>query len=60
LEVGQIASQCPNKMTMITRVDGEVETESEADDDQMLILVDVCDDDVEYLVEPSHLWLGVL
>ncbi|RVW76683.1 hypothetical protein CK203_047600 [Vitis vinifera] len=32
---GHIASQCPNKRTMIARVDGEVETESEEDDDQM-------------------------
>ena len=27
--VGHIASQCPNKRTMIARIDGEVETESE-------------------------------
>ncbi|KAJ9687533.1 hypothetical protein PVL29_016138 [Vitis rotundifolia] len=33
LGVGHIASQCPNKRTMIARVDGEVETESEEDDD---------------------------
>ncbi|KAL6327536.1 hypothetical protein AAG906_021627 [Vitis piasezkii] len=31
---GHIASQCPNKRTMIARVDGEVETESEEDDDR--------------------------
>ena len=30
LGVGHIASQCPNKKTMITRVDGEVETELDA------------------------------
>ena len=35
LGVGHIASQCPNKRTMIARVDGEVETKSEEDDDQM-------------------------
>ena len=29
LGVGHIASQCPNKRTMIARIDGEVETESE-------------------------------
>ena len=33
LRVGHIASQCPNKRTMIARIDGEVETESEGDDD---------------------------
>ena len=33
LGVGHIASQCPNKRTMIACVDGEVETESEEDDD---------------------------
>ena len=49
--VGHIASQCPNKRTMITRVDGEVETESEGDDDQMPSFEDACDNDVEYLVE---------
>uniref|UniRef100_A0A2N9H7P3 Cupin type-1 domain-containing protein n=1 Tax=Fagus sylvatica TaxID=28930 RepID=A0A2N9H7P3_FAGSY len=46
-----IASQCPNKRTMIARVDGEVETESEGDVDQMPMLEDTCDDDVEYPVE---------
>ena len=29
LAVGHIASQCPNKRTMIARIDGEVETKSE-------------------------------
>ncbi|WKA10688.1 hypothetical protein VitviT2T_028248 [Vitis vinifera] len=33
LGVGHIGSQCPNKRTMIACVDGEVETESEEDDD---------------------------
>uniref|UniRef100_A0A2N9HAA5 CCHC-type domain-containing protein n=1 Tax=Fagus sylvatica TaxID=28930 RepID=A0A2N9HAA5_FAGSY len=33
LEIGHIASQCPNKRTMIARVDEEVETESESDAD---------------------------
>jgi hypothetical protein len=53
LGVGHIASQCPNKRTMIARVDGEVETESESDADQML--EDTCDDDVEYPVEGESL-----
>uniref|UniRef100_A0A2N9I332 RNA-directed DNA polymerase n=1 Tax=Fagus sylvatica TaxID=28930 RepID=A0A2N9I332_FAGSY len=48
---GHIASQCPNKRTMIARVDGEVETESESDADQMPMLEDTSDDDVEYPVE---------
>uniref|UniRef100_A0A2N9FLT0 RNA-directed DNA polymerase n=1 Tax=Fagus sylvatica TaxID=28930 RepID=A0A2N9FLT0_FAGSY len=50
-----IASQCPNKRTMIARVDGEVETESESDADRMPILEDTCDDDVEYPVEGESL-----
>ena len=33
LGVGHIASQCPNKRTMIAHVDGEMETQSEGDDD---------------------------
>ena len=53
--VGHIASQCPNKRTMIARVDGEVETESENDADQMPMLKDTCDDDVEYPVEGKSL-----
>jgi hypothetical protein len=40
---------------MITRVDGEVETKSEGDDDQMPILEVVCDNDVEYPVEAKSL-----
>uniref|UniRef100_A0A2N9F7E8 RNA-directed DNA polymerase n=2 Tax=Fagus sylvatica TaxID=28930 RepID=A0A2N9F7E8_FAGSY len=55
LGVGHIASQCPNKRTMIARVDGEVETESESDADQMPMLEDTCDDDVEYPVEGESL-----
>ena len=51
LRVGHIALQCPNKRTMITHVDGEVETESESDADQMPMLEDTCDDDVEYSME---------
>ncbi|KAJ9677795.1 hypothetical protein PVL29_022651 [Vitis rotundifolia] len=50
LGVGHIASQCPNKRTMIARVDGEVETESE-EDDQTPSLEDACDDNMEYPVE---------
>ena len=40
---------------MITRVDGEVETESEKDDDQMPSLEDACDDNVEYPMEGESL-----
>jgi hypothetical protein len=40
---------------MIVRVGGEIETESEGDDDQMPPLEDACDDDVEYLVEGESL-----
>ncbi|RVW89224.1 hypothetical protein CK203_032601 [Vitis vinifera] len=55
LGVGHIASQCPNKRTMIARVDGEMETESEENDDQMPSLEDVCDNNVEYPVEGESL-----
>jgi hypothetical protein len=55
LEVGHIALQCPNKRIMIARVDGEVVTESDGDDDQMPILEDVCDDDVEYPMKGESL-----
>ncbi|KAJ9672490.1 hypothetical protein PVL29_025915 [Vitis rotundifolia] len=55
LGVGHIASQCPNNRTMIARVDGEVETKSEEDDDQMPSLEDACDDNVEYPVEGESL-----
>ena len=51
LGVGHIALQCPNKRTMIARVNGEVETKNEGDDDQMPSLDGVCDDDVEYPME---------
>ncbi|RVW80731.1 Transposon Ty3-I Gag-Pol polyprotein [Vitis vinifera] len=40
---------------MIARVDGEVETESEEDDDQMPSLEDACDNNVEYPVEGESL-----
>jgi hypothetical protein len=55
LGVGHIASQCPNKRTMIARVDGKVETESDGNDDQMPPPEDACDDDVEYPVEGESL-----
>jgi len=45
---------------MIARVDGEVETESEGDDDQMPPPEDAWDNDVEYSVEGESLWLGML
>ncbi|XP_059446590.1 uncharacterized protein LOC132178153, partial [Corylus avellana] len=57
---GHIASQCPNKRTMIALVDGEVETKSEGDDDQMPSLEDTFDDDVEYPVEVEKLNLPTL
>ena len=55
LGVGHITSQCPNKRIMIARVNGEVETKSEEDDDQMPSLKDACNDNVEYLVEGESL-----
>ena len=55
LGVGHIASQCPNKRTIITRVDGEVETESEENDDQMPSLENACDNNVEYPMEGESL-----
>ena len=50
LEVGHIALQCPNKRTMITNVDGEVETESEGDESEGDESEDACDDDMDYPV----------
>ncbi|GKV11343.1 hypothetical protein SLEP1_g22607 [Rubroshorea leprosula] len=47
---GHIASQCPNKHTMILREDGEIETEGESDDESMPPLEDV-NDGVEYAVD---------
>ena len=55
MRVGHIASQCLNKRTMIARVDGEVETKNEGNDDQMPLPENACDDDVEYLVEYESL-----
>ena len=40
---------------MIALIDGEVETESKRDDDQILSLKDACDDNVEYPVEGESL-----
>ena len=40
---------------MITRIDGELETKSEGDDDQIPSLKDACDDNVEYPVEGESL-----
>jgi hypothetical protein len=40
---------------MITRVDGEVETKSGGDDDQMPLLKGVCDNDVQYPAEGESL-----
>ncbi|GKV11634.1 hypothetical protein SLEP1_g22874 [Rubroshorea leprosula] len=47
---GHIASQCPNKHTMILKEDGEIETEGESDDDSMPPLEDA-DDGMEYAVD---------
>uniref|UniRef100_A0A2N9EL82 CCHC-type domain-containing protein n=1 Tax=Fagus sylvatica TaxID=28930 RepID=A0A2N9EL82_FAGSY len=55
LGVDHIASQCPNKRTMIAHVNRKVETESESDADQMPLLEDACNDDVEYPVEGESL-----
>uniref|UniRef100_A0A2N9I9G7 Reverse transcriptase domain-containing protein n=1 Tax=Fagus sylvatica TaxID=28930 RepID=A0A2N9I9G7_FAGSY len=55
LHGSHIVSQCPNKRTMIARVDREVETESESDVDQMPMLKDTCDNDVEYPMEGESL-----
>ena len=43
-------SQCPNKRAIILRDDGDVETESELDDDPMPPFEDA-NDGVEYLVD---------
>ena len=40
---------------MIAHIDGEVETKSEGDDDQIPSLEDACDDNVEYPVEGESL-----
>ena len=42
---GHITSQCPNKRVMIMKDNGEVETTSENDSDDMLPLEDVSGDD---------------
>ena len=55
LGVGYIALQCPNKRTMIARVDGEVETKNEGDDDQMPSPKGAYDDNVEYPMEGESL-----
>ena len=44
---------------MIARIDGEVETKNERDDDQIPSLEDACDNNVEYPVEGESLQ-GVL
>ncbi|GKV05420.1 hypothetical protein SLEP1_g17437 [Rubroshorea leprosula] len=47
---GHVASQCPNKQTMILREDGEIETDGESDDESMPPLEDAIDG-VEYAVD---------
>ena len=48
---GHIASQCPNRRVMLTRDNGEVESESE----EMLPLVDCSDEEIAYPVEGEAL-----
>ena len=55
LGVGHIASQCPNKKTMIAHINGEVETKSKGDNDQIPSFEDACDDDMEYPVKGESL-----
>ena len=50
LGTGHIASQCPNKRAMISRDDGDIETESESDDEPMPPLEDA-NDGVEYSID---------
>jgi hypothetical protein len=46
--MGHIASQCPNKQTMVLQANGEIVTDNEdSDTDNMLPLEDVSDE--EYL-----------
>ncbi|GLU12626.1 hypothetical protein SLE2022_292900 [Rubroshorea leprosula] len=47
---GHVASQCPNKHTMILKEDREIETEGESDDESMPPLEDA-NDGVEYAVD---------
>jgi hypothetical protein len=48
---GHIASQCPNRRVMLTRDNGEVESESE----EMPPLVDCSDEEIAYPVEGEAL-----
>jgi hypothetical protein len=48
---GHIASQCPNRKVMLTRDNGEVESESE----EMPPLVDCSDEEIAYPVEGEAL-----
>ncbi|KAH9668396.1 hypothetical protein KPL70_021399 [Citrus sinensis] len=59
LTQGHIASQCPNKRVMILRDDGDVETESESDDDPMPPLEDA-NDGVEYPVDGEPIGESVI
>ncbi|RVW25290.1 Transposon Ty3-I Gag-Pol polyprotein [Vitis vinifera] len=52
---GEMKLPMSTKRIMIVRVDGEVEIESEEDDDLMPSLEDACDDNVKYLVEGESL-----
>ncbi|XP_044465406.1 uncharacterized protein LOC123195651 [Mangifera indica] len=52
---GQIASQCPNKRTMVLREDGEYETEEESSDESMPPIEDASDVELEYALEGEAL-----
>ena len=53
LDRGHIASQCPNKRVMILRSNGDVETESESDDDSVPSSEGESDGE-EYPVQGEH------
>ena len=55
LGLGHIASQCPNKRVMIMKDNGELETASENDSDDMPPLEDVSGDDGKAYVEEGEL-----
>jgi translation elongation factor P/translation initiation factor 5A len=55
LGVGDLASQCPNKTTMILHDNEEVEIENDDNYENISPFEDDSDDDVEYLVEGESL-----
>ena len=50
---GAHSSQCPNRKVMLTRDNGEVESESE----EMPPLVDCSNEEIAYPVEEGRPWL---